>query len=56
MVVKVECIKEFTLAGRLYAVGQQYDILAKDAKDYREYFERMTPPPSNKSKKTEENK
>ena len=56
MVVKVECIKEFTLAGRLYAAGEQYDILAKVAKDYREYFERMTPPPKNKQVETEENK
>jgi len=56
MVVKVECIKEFTLAGRLYAAGEQYDIPAKQAKDYGEYFERMTPPSPNKSKKTEENK
>ena len=54
--IKVKCIKEFTLKGRLYIAGDEYKMPAKEAKDYSEYFERMASVPNNKAKQTEENK
>jgi len=54
--VKVRCIKEFTLGGKLYSRGDEYEMPAKQATDYGEYFEKMKSPPKNKAKQTEENK
>ena len=54
--MKVRCVKSFTLTGILYEDGAEYDVLAKTATDYAEYFEKMKTTPKNKSKKTEENK
>ena len=53
--MKVKCIKEFTLSGQLYSEGEKYDISAKDAKDYAEYFKKLSTP-KNKQVETEENK
>ena len=54
--VKVICVRGFTLKNIKYVKGDEYNILAKEAKDYSEYFERMTYVPNNKAKLTEENK
>lgn len=58
--MKVRCIKTFTLKGVLHGLGGEYDVPAKEATDYAEYFEKVetkqTAKPKNKAKKTEENK
>jgi uncharacterized protein YjlB len=54
--MKVRCVRSFTLKGVLYVSGDQYDMPAKQATDYAEYFEKMKAYPKNKAKKTEENK
>ena len=54
--IKVRCIKGFTLKGTLYVEGEAYDMPLPEATDYAEYFEKMKAPPKNKAKKTGENK
>ena len=54
--MKVRCVKSFTLTGILYENGAEYDVPAKTATEYAEYFEKMKAYPKNKAKKTEENK
>tara|TARA_R100001530_G_scaffold65740_1_gene47055 strand:+ start:534 stop:701 length:168 start_codon:yes stop_codon:yes gene_type:complete len=54
--VKVKCVKGFTLSGVFYEADQQYEMPAAVATDYAEYFEKMKAPPKNKAKKTKENK
>jgi len=54
--VKVKCVRGFTLKNIKYVKGDEYNIPAVDAKDYAEYFEKMKAKPKNKAKATEENK
>ena len=56
--VMVRCLKNVTLGelGVAYVEGREYDIPAKQANSYGEYFEKMQTKPKNKAKKTTENK
>ena len=56
VMVKVKCVRGFTLKNIKYVLGDEYNISAVDAKDYAEYFEKMKAKPKNKAKATEENK
>ena len=62
---KVKCIKEVSLGslGMNFIVGEEYDIPAKYATDYNEYFEKKATPKAKKAdveedkqSTTEENK
>ena len=55
-IMKVKCVKGFTLAGTLYEEGGVYEMPTKVATDYAEYFERSAPKPRTKKAKTQENK
>lgn len=57
-IMKVTCIKSVTIGAMnlAFVEGKEYDIPAKDANAYSEYFEKMKTTPKNKAKKTEENK
>jgi hypothetical protein len=54
--VKVKCVKGFTLSGVFYEDGEEYEMPVAVATDYAEYFERAAPKPRTKKMKTEENK
>lgn len=56
--MKVRCIKSVTIGAMnlAFVEGKEYDIPAKEANAYSEYFEKMKTTPKNKAKKTEENK
>jgi len=54
--VKVKCVKGFTLSGVFYEDGEEYEMTVAVATDYAEYFEKMKAPPKNKAKRTKENK
>ena len=58
MAVKVKCIKDVTISSVniAYLEGNEYEMPAKQANDYSEYFEKMETAPKNKAKKTTENK
>ncbi len=55
---KVKCIKEVSLGslGQSFVVGEEYNIPAKEAKAYPEYFELMETKTETKKEETEENK
>ena len=60
--VQVKCIKTVTLGVTdiAYLEGNEYDVPAKQADDYSEYFERIVAKkaakPKTKKQETEENK
>jgi len=56
--MKVKCTKSVTIGSLniAFVEGKEYDIPAKDANAYAEYFEKMKTTPKNKAKKTGENK
>ena len=56
VMVKVKCVKGFTLKNIKYVKDEEYEMPLAQATDYSEYFEKMKAKPKNKSKATEENK
>ncbi len=56
--MKVKCIKSVTLGamGIAFQEGEQYDVPAKVANDYPNYFKKKAARPKTKKAETEENK